>query len=370
MDFDCFVIGNHEFDWGLDNLAVYKDGNPDNGELNCPFLGANILNKNNERPDFIEPYTVVYKGNVKVGIIGLIGDGLESSISLVSLDGYHFSSTVDAVKKYSKILEEEEKVDVIILSIHDHSETVDQRYVDSCNIDAIINAHDHNYVEDYVTRYDNKRIPVIESNTKNISIGKITLYLDENKKMSSYTMMHYKPSIYEADPNLEHIENVYFAVTSNYENEVIGYKAGGFSKKDLGISTCTYIAEKYDVDVALMNTGGVRTQIYESEITNGLIFEALPFDNELYMVTLSGQEVISLLGGSSGYYYNKSRGAIGTSITISYFQDDKMYKVIAVDYVATKSYFAKYFNEEHGLIKLGDFIRDCALENIRKNYNN
>ena len=72
MNFDAFVIGNHEFDWGIDNLSVYKDGNPLNGELECPFLGANIRNRYGERPDWIEPYTVVEKGNVKVVIIGII----------------------------------------------------------------------------------------------------------------------------------------------------------------------------------------------------------------------------------------------------------------------------------------------------------
>ena len=43
MHFDAFTIGNHEFDWALDNLKVYKDGDLSNGELNCPFLGANII---------------------------------------------------------------------------------------------------------------------------------------------------------------------------------------------------------------------------------------------------------------------------------------------------------------------------------------
>ncbi|MCK7488373.1 MAG: hypothetical protein MZU97_24905 [Bacillus subtilis] len=28
MQFDAFVLGNHEFDWGIDKIANYKDGNP------------------------------------------------------------------------------------------------------------------------------------------------------------------------------------------------------------------------------------------------------------------------------------------------------------------------------------------------------
>ena len=112
MNFDAFVIGNHEFDWGIDNLAVYKDGNLLNGELECSFLGANIIDGNGNRPEWIQPYTVVEKGDVKVGILGIIGENLESSISKASLGGYSFTSTLDAVNKYSKVLLEEENVDV------------------------------------------------------------------------------------------------------------------------------------------------------------------------------------------------------------------------------------------------------------------
>ena len=77
MNFNAYVIGNHEFDWGLDKIAEYKDGNLTNGEANFPFLGANIIDKKtNEIVDFLEPYTIIEKKDVRVGIIGLIGSRL------------------------------------------------------------------------------------------------------------------------------------------------------------------------------------------------------------------------------------------------------------------------------------------------------
>ena len=217
MNFDCFVIGNHEFDWSLDNLAIYKDGNLLNGELDCPFLGANIVDENNQMPSFIQPYTVVEKGNVKVGILGIIGDGLENSISKVSIGKYHFASTVEVVEKYCKILKEEEKVDVIILSSHAHNEFLNAQYVSNNDIDCIINGHDHQNIEEEVYRYDDKAIPVIESLTKNGSVGKVALSLDVNKKMKSYSMTHYRPAYYDLDENLNQIINEYYSVTENYQ---------------------------------------------------------------------------------------------------------------------------------------------------------
>ena len=367
MAFDAYVIGNHEFDWGIYNLAVYKDGNPDNGELDCPFLGANIVDKDGKRPDFIDPYTVVEKGDVKVGIIGIIGDGLESSISNVSLGDYSFSSSYDAVCKYSTILKDELHCDVIIVSVHDHNGFMNQRYVDDNKIDLIINGHDHQYVEEEVERYDGKNVLVLESNTKNISLGKATLYLDDNKEYNHYSVFHYKPSIYDTATNMDAIINEYYKVTSVYESTVIGHKAGGFSKEEIAITTMNYIAEKYDCDLSVTNTGGIRATIYESDITNGLIYEVFPFDNELYIAYLTGEEIKSAF--NTGYYYNNTRIGLGRSLSLSDINYSKTYKVVCVDYVATKEYMTRFFNEEHGLVMTGDYIRDCALENIIANYN-
>ena len=69
---------------------------------------------------------------------------------------------------------------------------------------------------------------------------------------------------------LKEMMDAYYDVTSIYQNEVIGFRHGGFTKSDLGISTCTYIAEKYDADIAFINTTSLRTEITVSKITNGL----------------------------------------------------------------------------------------------------
>lgn len=368
MNFDAFVIGNHEFDWCIDNLAVYKDGNPLNGELDCDFLGANILDSTNKRPEWIKPYTIVEKGDTKVGIIGVLGDGLETSISKVSLNGYQFTDTIDAIEKYSKILVEEEKVDIVIVGDHNHNEYANQQYVQVGRVDAIINGHDHWRVQEQVKRYDGLTVPVIESNTKNGSIGKITLNLDDNNLMTSWSMKHYYPEDYSEDPILKANMDVYYKVTGEYQNTVIGYNQGGMDKKTLGISTCTYVAKKYDADIAMLNSAGIRANITSSEITNGMVYEALPFDNELYIATLTGSELKKIC--RTGYYYNDSGIGNGTNVSTSQIVLDKYYKVVCVDYVATQSYFLNFFNEEHDLIKTGDYIRDCAIENIKENYNN
>lgn len=369
MNFDCFVIGNHEFDWGIDKISIFKDGDESNGELKSAFLGANIVNSNGVMPDWIEPYTIVEKGDVTVGIIGVIGDGFESSISELSLNGYRFTSSTAAVTKYCNELKTK-NVDVIIVAAHAHESSVNQQYVNNNDIDCIINAHDHTKITESVTRYDGKIIPVIESDDKNDTIGKVTLSLDSNNKMVSYTLNHYYPKNYSKDQYLDLLMTNLYDITSSYVNEEVGYKYNGFSKKDIATSTCDYIAQKYGADLVFVNTAGVRASISTSTITIGSVYEVFPFDNEIYITNATGSEIKSMIGDNyiGNYYYNNTGIGNGTSYDYSNLSSSKKYKIVTIDYVAGKSYMKNYFNSSHGLIKTGDYIRQCAIDNIKQNY--
>ena len=75
--FDAFALGNHEFDNGDAGLANFLDF-LNNGDCQTPILAANIspevgvspLTKNSAT-DYIQPFTVINKGGMKIGIIGI-----------------------------------------------------------------------------------------------------------------------------------------------------------------------------------------------------------------------------------------------------------------------------------------------------------
>ncbi len=75
--FDAFALGNHEFDNGDAGLANFLDF-LNNGDCQTPILAANVspevgvspLTKNSAT-DYIQPFTVINKGGMKIGIIGI-----------------------------------------------------------------------------------------------------------------------------------------------------------------------------------------------------------------------------------------------------------------------------------------------------------
>ena len=69
MEFDVSTIGNHEFDWGLDKVLNYIDGDISNGEANFGFGAANIYHADGTNVEEIEDFFIIDKGGVKMGVI-------------------------------------------------------------------------------------------------------------------------------------------------------------------------------------------------------------------------------------------------------------------------------------------------------------
>ena len=116
LGFAAMTLGNHEFDWGVQAIKS-------NIELaEFPILAINVYDREtSQRLEGCEASTVVDKGDVKIGIIGAIGD-CYSSIEGSKTAGVYFKTDSDLtklVKEEATRLRDEEGVDFVIYSIHD-----------------------------------------------------------------------------------------------------------------------------------------------------------------------------------------------------------------------------------------------------------
>ena len=87
--------------------------------MNFPLLACNIFYKGTKkRPDYLKPYTILSKGEYKIGIIGAVQENIGSSILRSISNNFDYLYPVDYVKEYSDILFNDEKCDAVILSTH------------------------------------------------------------------------------------------------------------------------------------------------------------------------------------------------------------------------------------------------------------
>ena len=363
MDFDCFVIGNHEFDWGIEQVSVYKDGNLENGEADFPFLGANIAYKSTSKmPEWLEEYTIIENNGVKVGIIGVIGQGLTSSINSEYVENYTFLDPVPIVEKLAKTLRTTMECDSVVVAIHDYESSTNERFASlsgDSKIDAIVCAHTHQKINETVTRSDNYKIPVLQSNTKNITVGTINLEFDEST-ITKTTVNHYYPSNYSSSTRIVEIINNYQDIILEGERKV-GYTSSNLSKSKLGYLAADGMVELTKADFACLNTGGVRATISSGDITMEDIYEVFPFDNNLILVEMSGSTLKSFYNAADGYLY------FSNNLNINNISTSKTYTICVIDYVYNYYYYQKYFKNQKAT-ELELYIRDAVVYQIESVY--
>jgi len=127
------------------------------------------------------------------------------------------------------------------------------------------------------------------------------------------------------------------------------------------------------VDFCLLNTGGLRTSLPEGEITRGKIFELMPFENELVVITLTGRKTKALFD-----YLSKVGGqpVAGVKIGIEkdrpeiiyinkvLFDSTKIYKVVTTDYLANGGDKMDFFKEPISRKLLNIKLRDAIIEYV------
>lgn len=355
MNFNAFVVGNHEFDWGLDIISKYKDGDTSNGELDIPFLGANIYYKGtNTHPSWISPFTIVNSNGYKVGIIGIIGESQYDSISSDKRENYEFKNTDNLIKKYSKLLNDEYDCDSVVLATHDYSQTLNQKYVnlEGVKIDAIFNAHTHELVSEYIERGDGYKVPCVQSNTKNGNVGTIIYNPDDITQEA--TIKHYNPYNFPLDNNIDQIINKYQDLIDQ-GNEAVGYTSRYLSKRDLGLKVSEYLVKKYEVIGAFVNQSGVRGDIQTGDITYSKCYNVFPFDNIVYLIRIDGLTAKKVLNNSSNYTYKDPNVTIDINRT---------YYIATIDflYIRDSNEFhfknTKFYNTK--TLLRDDFVECCG----------
>lgn len=380
IEFDAMAIGNHEFDWSLDTILAYRDGNRKNGEADFPFLGANIIQKSkNDLPNYVEPYTIIERGGLTIGIIGYIGYGLESDIATQMIEDYKFLMPVDTIGDYASILRNEKNCDVVIALGHDGTDATNSSIAALTGderIDAIVNGHLHENNASMITTLDGRKVPVVQAGSSGEYVGIINFEVNqENRTLSN-------PSVLTVEMTSSKTQNSSLVKyvkklekeTSPFFDRVIGTAETKITVYDVRQWGPNILQKELNVDIAFANSGGIRADAFpisaDEDITIAKLYQIMPFDNLIKTCKLLGSDVKKLLG-SSGLVASESFFRNGSEIIINgkTLVDDEYYSVAAIDYIFDKPEYP--FLKGIDITNDGKLYRDLMIEVIEKlTYNN
>ncbi|KAJ8712723.1 hypothetical protein PYW08_008027 [Mythimna loreyi] len=332
---DAHAIGNHEFDDGPEGLAPYLSA------LKAPVLAANM--DTSEEPllkGLYKPYIIVERNGRKIGIIGLITPDTEK---LSSPGKVKFTDPIKAAKCHAKILHEQE-VDIIILLSHCGLDVDKEIARDAAEyIDIIVGGHTHSllwngaapsgeavagpYPISIENSADNKhQVLIVQASAFTKYMGNLSVYFDFRGDYVKWegNPLYLDRSIPE-DPTIKAKLAPYAERVHKAENVPVGsteytmrFEDCVFGECEIGdmlvdaqleaakkkVSSPTY---KY---LSFIQRGNIKSSIMEGTITEGSIFELLPFNDRVDVYELEGRYVRQALerSVSDAWAYNPFKG--------------------------------------------------------------
>lgn len=327
--FDAFTYGNHEFDWGLDNLRALASSSK------TPYLGANIYNWDRskgwgELADFAQEYVIKELDNgLKVGIIGIIGKDQITSISSQLVQTIGFKDPKDVVPALSNKLRNELNCDVVVVSAHTGQDTFLEGYAWDVTeyADAVLCAHTHKQES-----YSRGGVPFIQGGGYGNYVSHVALTVDENGNVScdDYSNIAFSSSWPNKASVSEKIDNSNANIKEE-ANKVLGTLEGGYLTSATGVPRLVAHAiaeyatsQGYKIELAMVNNA--RNSLQKGEVTYTELYEAIPFDNVVYVAKVSGKDILN----EAGYDSNLIWRVTGTKIENS---NNKYYTIAVIDYL-------------------------------------
>jgi 2',3'-cyclic-nucleotide 2'-phosphodiesterase (5'-nucleotidase family) len=324
MQFDAMAIGNHEFDWTDEIIHQNKE------IAQFPLLGANIYDKRtNELASFAVPYTLIDRAGVRIGIIGTIGPTLETSILPSAVANYEFINITNIVKTASQYLRKQGAKAVVLAN---HNGTVESGALPY--LDVVFNGHTHRTTSETI-----QNTPVLQASYNGRAVAHVQFeYTKSNNKLTLLSQTVDTDLV-----NMNLVEDAQMkALYDDYleneigpiKDEVIGQASGPFTQANVGYLATDAIleyGEQFGVVAAFHNIRGIRASIDEGTVTYGDLYKALPFDNELIIVEVTGSELLTWV--DYNLYYS------GVNKFFREFADgqpivhSQTYKIISINYL-------------------------------------
>lgn len=360
LGYDAIILGNHEFDNGMEELAAHYRN------VDAVKMSANYDFSATPLDGLFQPYWIKAVGDKRIGFFGINVNpaGLIADMNCKGL-GYHFAPDVaDATARY---LKEVQGVDYAIMVSHigyssyEPTEPNDTLIIGHSHyIDMVISSHSHTTVTpgsgmDRIANADGKLIPIGQNGKSGKLVATYDLDLETGKIVynhipvdaswdeaaSRYTAMnewldHYRHGVDSIMNNLIGTSARFMKNSSNAAQNWVSDAAMDITKELSGIK---------NIDCAIMNKGGIRVDMPQGTVTEGTLGSMFPFDNRFVVLEMSGTtliESIKLMCGRGGdavskelrATYNKKGELIKATIKGKKIDPKKTYIVATIDYLA------------------------------------
>ena len=314
LQYDAETVGNHDIEPGH---KVYDKWIR---EVRCPLLGANIITKEiatNGRPynvyNGLQPYSVHYIDGIKICIIGMLTPSIPLWLNETVWKGMEFQEMVSCAKKWMKFIKEYERPNLIFGLFHSGMEggIVDDNGAEENataavarevpGFDIIFFGHDHQVHNEWITNVEGKRVLIIDPScyVQNVAEAELELTF-QNGHMIQKDIKGRIVSV--RDEQIDHQMVSHFQPQIDQIKQYVSRRIGRFERpiytreSFFGNSAFTDLIHNLQMkisgaDISFNAPLSFNTVIEAGEVTQADMFKLYRFENLLYVLRMTGEEI-------------------------------------------------------------------------------
>lgn len=313
MKYDAQAFGNHDVETGH---PVYDKWIK---ELNCPVLGANIIDTKTGEP-YVKPYIILNREGVKVAVLGLLTPAIPNWLTENLWSGLHFENMVTSARKWMKHILENEKPDVVIGVFHSGKDggIVTPEYEEDASLrvakdvpgfDLVLFGHDHTRCNETVTNVEGKPVICLDPANNALSVADAEITLTLNKKKvngkKQYVVTDKKVVGNLADVTKCPIDEEFMkafepqiAEINQYVGKQIGTFKNTIHSRESFFGSCAFNdfilnlqLEMTKADISFNAPLQFNSTINAGPVYVSDMFNLYKYENQLYVMRLTGEEI-------------------------------------------------------------------------------
>lgn len=341
LKYDAGNVGNHDVETGT---TVLKRAIR---ECNYPVLGANIIDTATGKPTF-QPYAVFEREGVKIAVLGLITPAIPVWLSEYLWQGWHFHDMEETARHWMQVIREKERPDIMVGIFHAgvQAETLAGRYRENASMevamrvpgfDVVFCGHDHTPTVRQITNSEGQTVWVVDAGSNALQVGEVemnfTLY---NNKVAEKQINARLVSMRDYEPDTVFLQN--FEEQIGKVNDFVDRKIGTIDRTIstreayMGSSAFMDLIHTLQLQISGAQISLTAPLAYDAEIHEGDIrvsdmFNLYKYENKLYTMRLTGQEIKDALEASYADWTNLMKSPADHLLRIEK-QREKKYRFV------------------------------------------
>ena len=358
LGYDIQILGNHEFDNGMEALAREW------GQLKASRLTTNYDLTDTPLDSMFKPYEIRTVGDRRIAFIAINIDP-DGMISAFNSRGVKYLDGIKAANATAWHLKHNEKVDMVVALTH-IGHAVAPGYTDmdlarnSEDIDLIIGGHSHTLVNPsdpespawFALNANGDSVIIAQAGSTGAYVGKADIDLADLKVTTSVIPVDSRLDD-RVKPAVAEILEPYRSTVDSILSIPVAEASAPLRKADWGLvnlisDLVMEIGTRLNgapVDMAIMNRGGIRCDLDSGTITKGAVMQMLPFDNHVVVIDVTGADLLQAFEVMAGRKGDGISGAMAEidpltltcrEVLVNGRKIDPLrrYKVATIDYLA------------------------------------